>query len=194
MASIPVSPTPGAASTAYDIQGGAMPAGASAITPEADSAAGGPGARAGAGAAGGAGAAMPSAGEVKQQAKAAVGDLKQQAQSLRGQAVDRARSAADEGKTKASGLLSDVASNAHEVADKLRQSQAAPLATYVEQFAGYAANFADTLKNRPVDDLVAEARDYARRSPGVAVGVAVALGFAFARFLKASAPETARRY
>ena len=38
------------------------------------------------------------------------------------------------------------------------------------------------------------ARDFARRSPAVAIGAAVAVGFALSRFLKATASSPADRY
>ena len=194
MASTPIGPVPGDAFTPVSGQEPAI--GASAVTPEADDAAGGPGAVSGAAAEIGskAKAAVKDLADKAQASAPQVGNIKEQAQQLRGQAIDRARSTAEDSKTKAAGLLDDLGGNVHEIADKLRQSQAAPIADYVERIAGYAQGFAGQLRDKPVDELVGDVRYYARQNPAVAVGVAVALGFAFARFLKATAPASTPGY
>ena len=194
MASTPIGPVPGDSFTPVSGQEPAI--GASAVTPEADDAAGGPGAVSGAAAEIGSKAkdAVHDVAAKVESAAPQLGSIKEQAQQLRGQAVDRARSTAEESKTKAAGLLDDLGGNVQEIAGKLRQSQAAPVADYVERLAGYAQGFAAQLRDKPVDELVGDVRYYARQNPAVAVGVAVAIGFAFARFVKATAPVSTPGY
>lgn len=59
-------------------------------------------------------------------------------------------------------------------------------------FAGYAHSAADligdlqqTLRDKPVAELLDDGRDVIRRQPGIAIGVAVAAGFIAARIIKA---------
>ncbi len=46
------------------------------------------------------------------------------------------------------------------------------------------SGFADTLRAKDVDELVAEARDFVKKSPAVAIGAAAAVGFVLARMVK----------
>ena len=46
------------------------------------------------------------------------------------------------------------------------------------------SGFSDQIKGKDVDQLLDEAREFVRKSPGVAVGVAAALGFAVARLVQ----------
>lgn len=182
MASMPpLGPTPGDAMTSTTP---GMPlTGASAVSPELDDAAAGPGGLSGMGS--GLGSSTGS------YADTAKDQVRYQAQSLRDQATTRARDTAEQGKTRAVGLLDDVADQVHEVAGKLRQGQAAPLAQYVEQLAGSLGGFAATIRDKPIDAILDDVRIYARHNPAVAVGGALALGFVLARFMKATAPANA---
>jgi len=64
------------------------------------------------------------------------------------------------------------------------------------QYAGYARTasqsidrYAQTLANKDPDELVDDARDLVRKSPGVALAGAAILGFGLVRLLKAGMPE-----
>lgn len=100
------------------------------------------------------------------------------------QAADRARGFAGEGKDRATDALGEVA--------KLFEGAALDVdARLGEQYGQYARtaatsinNFADGLRNKEVDDLIADATELVRKSPVIAVGAAAAIGFVFARLLK----------
>ena len=60
-----------------------------------------------------------------------------------------------------------------------------------EQYGAYARSAADqisglaeSLRGKQVDDLIDDARDFVKKSPAVAVGVAAGVGFVLARLLK----------
>lgn len=119
---------------------------------------------------------------------------REQATKLRGQATDRARSAAEDGKTRATETIDGLARAVHEAAGNLEQQVNPQIAQYAHRAADALDNLSDSLRNKSVDELVDDARTFARRSPAIAIGAAVAVGFALARFLKASSSTSAGSY
>ncbi|WP_326524459.1 hypothetical protein [Sphingomonas sp.] len=110
--------------------------------------------------------------------------VKDEAGKLGGQAGDRIRAFADDGKSRATGILDELAKSIGDAAGTIDEKVG-------EQFGGYArsastsvSSFADTLRNKDVDDLLEDARAFVRKSPGVAIGAAAALGFVLARVLR----------
>lgn len=120
--------------------------------------------------------------------------VKDEATKLRGQATDRARSAAEQGKVRATETLDGFARAVHEAAGNLEQQVNPQLAQYAHRAADALDSFSESLRNKSVDELLDEARDFARRSPAVAIGAAVAVGFALSRFLKATSSPSTGRY
>lgn len=117
--------------------------------------------------------------------------VREQATKLRGQATDRARTAAEQGKTRATETLDGLAQAVHQAAGSLEQQVNPQIAQYAHRAADALDSFSASLRNKSVDELVDDAAQFARRSPAVAIGAAVALGFALSRFLKAtSSPAT----
>lgn len=171
--------TYGATTTGGDELGGL---GASAMTPELDAGAGG-------NTTAGTGASVVGAtgGSIKEQ-------IRSQAETLKSQATERATDMAEQGRAKAVGALGGVATAAHEIADKLKGTDAGPLAGYADKAAAQVEAFAASLRDRPLDQLVADARGFVLRNPSVAIGVAAFAGFAVARFLKASSQDDIGAY
>lgn len=112
--------------------------------------------------------------------------IRDEASKLGGQAGEKLKGFAGEGKDKATDALSELArlldSAAGDVDDKLG-----------EQFGGYArsasqsvAKFADQVRAREIDDIVDDVGAFVRKSPGVAIGTAAAVGFVLARVLQAA--------
>lgn len=66
------------------------------------------------------------------------------------------------------------------------------VSNYAARIAAGISTLADRLRDARVDEFVDEARDLARRNPGLFLISSVAIGFALSRFLKASVrrPET----
>jgi ElaB/YqjD/DUF883 family membrane-anchored ribosome-binding protein len=114
--------------------------------------------------------------------------VRAQASRLADQAIDQARSAATEGKSRAAEALTGVASAAREAAGKLGENpNAAPVGKVANQAADAIERFAGTLRDRDVDQLVDDVVGFVKRNPAVAVGAAVAVGFAIARMLRGGA-------
>ena len=122
----------------------------------------------------------------------ALAKVKGEATKLRGQATDRARSAAEDGKLRATETLDGFARSIHDVAGNLEEQVGPQLAQYAHRAADTLDEFSANLRSKSVDELVDDARSFVRRSPAIAIGAAVAVGFALSRFLKATASDTPR--
>ena len=110
--------------------------------------------------------------------------------ALRDQAVERLRGFADNGKAEVTNTLDGVVHAAREIADKLQDGSFGPVGGIATQAADALERWSHSVKDKSVDELIGEGRDLVRSSPAVAVGLAVAAGFAASRFLKAG--STAR--
>jgi ElaB/YqjD/DUF883 family membrane-anchored ribosome-binding protein len=138
-----------------------------------------------AGAAGTAGAGSQG-GEGDDQPTTAAQLVKAGASNLGGQATDRLRAFADDGKTRATDALDDVAKMIEDAAATLDDKVGQQFGGYARQAAGAVTDFSDGLRNKDIDALLEDARELVRQSPGIALGTAAALGFLVARVLRSS--------
>lgn len=122
------------------------------------------------------------------------GTFRDQAERLRGQAGDKLRAVADEGKAQVANSLEGLVTAARDIADKLADGQFGPVAGYARTVADTLDGWSATVRDKPVEEWVDDGRELIRRSPAVAVGVAVAAGFVLSRFLKASAQPGGSRF
>lgn len=111
--------------------------------------------------------------------------VKDEAGKLTGQAGDRLRAFADDGKARATGALDELARAIDDAAGTIDEKVGDQFGGYARSASGAVTNFADTLRNKDVDDLLEDAREFVRKSPGVAIGAAAAVGFVLARVLRA---------
>ena len=107
-----------------------------------------------------------------------------EAGKIGGQAGDKLRAFADDGKTRASSALDDVAKMISDAAGTLDDKVGAQFGGYARSASTAVADFSEKLKAKDVDDLVADAREFVKKSPGVAIGAAAAVGFLLARVLR----------
>ena len=123
--------------------------------------------------------------DVKAAAQDKAGDLRDQAMKMKDQALDQARDAATQGKAKAADTIHGVADTLRQSASQFGQNQTiAPVGKYANQAADALEDFAGTLRNKDVDQLVTEVSGFVRRNPAIAIGVAVAAGFAITQLLR----------
>jgi len=115
----------------------------------------------------------------------AAGSFREQTMNLRSQATDKLRSFADEGKQQVTNSLDGLVDAAREIAGKIGD-KGGPLAGYATTAADTLEQWASTVKDKSVEDLFDDGREFIRQQPGVAVGIAVAAGFVLTRLLKAS--------
>ncbi|WP_419827612.1 hypothetical protein [Sphingomonas sp.] len=116
-------------------------------------------------------------------------DLKGKAQAKASewsaQAVDHARDYAEQGKEKASAALGSVArlidDNAAQIDDRL----GAHYGDYARRASAFVNDAADGLREKDIEELLDNAREFVRRSPRIAMAAAAASGFLTARVVKA---------
>jgi len=112
---------------------------------------------------------------------------------LIGAARSRARSAFEHQQHRVADSIGSVAQALHQAANQLNEQNQDVAARYTDTAAERIERFADSLRDRNVDELVSQAEQYARRQPELFVGGAIALGFVLARFLRTSGNRTAQR-
>jgi ElaB/YqjD/DUF883 family membrane-anchored ribosome-binding protein len=116
--------------------------------------------------------------------KSAADTIREEAGKLGSQAADRARSLAGEGKDRASGALDEVARMLNSAAGDVDERLGADYGRYARSAAEGISGFADTLRGKEVDDIVADATALVKKSPVIAIGAAAAVGFVLARLIK----------
>ena len=123
--------------------------------------------------------------EVATEAKKSAADtIREEAGKLGSQAADRARGIADEGKDRASSALDEVAKMLHGAAGDVDDRLGAEYGRYARSAADGISGFADHLRGKQVDDIVADATALVKKSPVIAIGAAAAIGFVLARLIK----------
>ncbi len=117
--------------------------------------------------------------------KGATQTIKDEAGKLSKTAADKARLYADDGKAKASGALGEVAKLVDDAANTVDEKLGEQYGQYAHSAAKFVDEFATSLNTKNVDELIEDTRQFVRKSPAVAVGIAAALGFVIARVVKA---------
>jgi ElaB/YqjD/DUF883 family membrane-anchored ribosome-binding protein len=102
-----------------------------------------------------------------------------------GQVADKARQFVDDGKSRATGALDQLVQMLNDAAAQVDEKLGAQYGEYARGAATQVQGFAEGIRNKDTDALIEDARGYIRQSPGVAIGVTAALGFAVARLVQA---------
>ena len=104
--------------------------------------------------------------------------------NLGGQFTDKARQFVDDGKSRATGALDQLVQMLNDAAAQVDEKLGAQYGEYARGAATQVQGFAETVRNKDTDALIEDARGFIRQSPGVALGVTAALGFAVARLVQ----------
>jgi len=113
-----------------------------------------------------------------------VSQVREQAATLRGQATDKLRVFADDGKGRATGLLEDLAGVIDDAAKSIDERLGGEYGDYAHRASGAVSSFAGRVRDKSVDDLVDDTRDFVRKSPAVAIAAAAVVGFALMRVVR----------
>jgi len=105
------------------------------------------------------------------------------------QASEKVRAFAEQGKERAGGALDQLSQLLTDAASQVDEKLGAQYGNYARQVATSVHGFSDQVLSKDVDDLVDDARALVRRSPGVAIGAAAAIGFVLARLIQAGLDE-----
>jgi hypothetical protein len=130
-------------------------------------------------------------GQAQEKAQQLAGQAQERAQQAAGQASVRLRDQIDQRSSQAADQISTHASDLRSVSDSLREQGKQGPADMAGRLAEQADKVGGYLRDRDSDGLLADAEDFGRRQPWAVAAGGVVLGFAAARFLKAS---SSRRY
>lgn len=100
-------------------------------------------------------------------------------------AGEKAKGYAEDGKSRAGTALDELAQMLHDAAGTVDEKVGEQYGQYARSAAEAVANFSGTLKEKQVDDIIDDAREFVKKSPAVAIGTAAAIGFVLARLVKA---------
>jgi hypothetical protein len=98
----------------------------------------------------------------------------------------RATAQLDTQKTRATDGLSVIAGAVRRTTEQLRNEQHDGIAEYVDRAADQIEHFSAGLRDKDVNELLQDARQFARRQPALFIGGSFAVGLLTARFLKSS--------
>lgn len=110
-------------------------------------------------------------------------------QSLKQQATEKVRTYAEDGKSRATSALDDLAQLVEETAQSIDERLGPQYGDYARRAAGTVTDLSERLRGKEVDELFDDAREIVRKSPGVAIGVAAVAGFALVRLIKSGIPD-----
>jgi len=132
-------------------------------------------------------------GEVTQQAKQQGQQLAHQARQQAGELATRGgeqvKSQLANQKHDASQRLTPIQVALRETAQQLRKQGQGSVAEYADKTSDQVERFSGYLRETEVDEMVDQARSFARSRPALFLSSAVALGFLGARFLKSSSEQ-----
>jgi hypothetical protein len=127
--------------------------------------------------------------QAKQQGQQLAQQARQQAGELANRGTEQVKSQLANQKHEASQRMTPVQTALRETGQQLRKQGQGPVAEYADKAADQVERFSGYLRENDVDELLDEARGFARRRPALYLGSAVALGFFATRFLKSTSQE-----
>ncbi|MBA2350676.1 MAG: hypothetical protein ACR2FI_07175 [Burkholderiales bacterium] len=111
---------------------------------------------------------------------------RRQASQLMTDAKQKGQSMIEEKKHLAADEIAGMANVLRKTAENLNQEDRITTGRYAEQAAAGLDRLSTTLRDRDITTLLHQAQSFARRSPGLFFGGAVAAGFFFSRFVKST--------
>ena len=126
------------------------------------------------------------ASKVTEEASEQVHHLADEAKAQLGEATDKVKGVAGDQKDFLAGQLDEVAGAIGRVAADLEGSNASS-AHYARVIADNADKLTASIRDKDVDQILADAQDFGRQQPAAFMGAAALLGFAASRILLASA-------
>ena len=125
--------------------------------------------------------AKPNPGKVETEVKT---KMKTEFANMKDKAADRAREAAESGKDKASEALEGFGKILRDSAGQIDEKVGAQYGDYARKAADAVDDLAGKMDAKRVDDILEDTRQFIRKSPGVAIGAAAAIGFVLARLVR----------
>ncbi len=129
--------------------------------------------------------------QAKQQSQQLAHQARQQASELANRGTEQAKSQLANQKHQVAQRMTPIQTALQETAHQLRTQGQGSVAEYADKAADQVERFSGYLRETEVDEMVDQARGFARSRPAIFLGGAVALGFLGARFLKSSSQQAA---
>lgn len=126
-------------------------------------------------------------------ASEAAEQTKEEASRLSEKAKRQFAGQAEQQKVQASEQLDDIGEALRETSESLHERDKDSVANLTEGAARQIDRLSGYLRDRSVNDMLSEAKRFARRSPGMFLGGAAVLGFFGSRFFRSSDPHPHRR-
>lgn len=131
-------------------------------------------------------AAQEKAGVYKDQATARGNEWVDEAKALGTQAQERATEYAVQGKAKASEAISSIGKLVEDSATTIDEKLGLKYGDYARKTATTLQQTATRLDEKDLAELGEDAREFVRKSPGVAIGIAAVAGFMLSRIFRGS--------
>lgn len=109
---------------------------------------------------------------------------------LRDQASEKAFAFATQGKDRATDALEELAKVVNDAASTVDDKVGSDYGDYARRAADAVSGAAATLREKDVEALYEDARAFVSKSPAVAVGAAIVIGFAVARLIRSAVPPS----
>lgn len=110
--------------------------------------------------------------------------LKDGAEQMKKDAGAKARTYVEDGKARAGGALDELAKMMTDAAGTVDEKVGAQYGQYARTAADAVSGFSESIKSKSVDDLIADATGFVKKSPTIAIGTAAAVGFVLVRLLQ----------
>jgi len=127
--------------------------------------------------------------QVKEQAGQVTDQVKEQASKVTDKAKEQVNTRADEQKERAAQGIVGFADALHQVSNSMHDQNPA-VANFAETAASKLEEFAGSLNNKDVNQIVSDVEDLARKQPALFIGGAFVAGVLAARFLKSSSDSS----
>jgi hypothetical protein len=119
--------------------------------------------------------------------------IAEEIERLRGQAAEKAFAFANQGKDRATNALEELAKVVNDAAATVDDKVGSDYGDYARRAADAVSGAAATLRDKDVEALYDDARAFVSKSPAIAVGAAIVIGFAVARLARSAMPAPAGR-
>ncbi len=112
---------------------------------------------------------------------------------LRDQASEKAFTFANQGKDRATNALEELAKVVNDAASTVDEKVGSDYGDYARRAADAVSGAAATLRDKDVEALYEDARAFVSKSPAIAIGAAIVIGFTVARLARSAIPAPAGR-
>lgn len=116
--------------------------------------------------------------------------IAEQIDKLRGQAAEKAFAFASQGKDRATNALDELAKVVNDAATTVDDKVGSDYGDYARRAADAVSGAAASLRDKDVEALYEDARAFVSKSPAIAIGAAIVIGFAVARLARSAMPPS----